>query len=566
MAAMKTSPKGAVTGILRLMSFGVRSILVVMVLGSASVSVAQGPDAGTAPEQDAGAPAPEPEDKHPRLIKPEGDGIDNEQLGGEPSLTEAKPEPAAKVDAEEGTSDGEVAEEDCDLDCLEAQFDKEDDKEKRKQGTLKVGRETGSISQEADHDVGDALSAEPGTTSLAEAEPDAPADRTLPMRLGPVRIRIGKTDDWIGIGFATQLNFEYDQVFAGAGLEASSQEKLEFRRIRTTLSSSFIDGRIRSRFQINLTPSAFELIDMWFAFTRFKFATFRVGQFKIPYDRYRAQSFAALSLVNWAPTTTMFGSERQIGAEMLGSGGFLKMEYSIGLFSGTNARAAHGVGIAFVYGEVPTSASTLGFGEVVSDFHPEIVARVAKNFGQINTDVNSDVTGTHELRHSLGFGVAYDARPKAAQDLGLRLSVEWLGKIRHLYIDVVSYLAWYEPWQGGKILYGPMGFMAETGYRFTLTWELALRYSVTYLTPWLRSDARSYGAAQIASATDPAAAMQQYGENGDQTTNNELAIAGTSYIIGNSLKVVAEAAWAAQRWEAGRRNGFRVNLQLQFLF
>ena len=45
-----------------------------------------------------------------------------------------------------------------------------------------------------------------------------------------------------------------------------------------------------------------------------------------------------------------------------------------------------------------------------------------------------------------------------------------------------------------------------------------------------------------------------------------LAIAGTSHIIGNSLKVVAEAAWVAQRWEAGRRNGFAFGLQLQFLF
>jgi hypothetical protein len=97
-------------------------------------------------------------------------------------------------------------------------------------------------------------------------------------------------------------------------------------------------------------------------------------------------------------------------------------------------------------------------------------------------------------------------------------------------------------------------------------WELALRYSVTYLTPWLRSDARSYGEFQIANATDPASAMEQYGQNGEQTTNNELALAGTSYIIGNSLKVVAEAAWMAQRWEAGRLNGFRFNVQLQFLF
>jgi len=539
-----------------------------MVLGSASAGLAQEPDAGTAPENDAGsAPAKEAEDKHPRLVKPEGDREDNELLGGEPSLTENEQGPAAKVEGEEGAGPAEeIPPEECDLDCIEAQLDAEDAKKQQKRGTLAVARESGSIGAEVQDDVGDALSAEPSTTSLAEAEADVPDDRKLPMRLGPVRIKIGKTDDWIGVGFATQLQFEYDQQFEGAGFPKQSIEKLEFRRIRTTLSSSFIDGRIRSRFQINLTPSAFELIDMWFAFTRFKFATFRVGQFKIPYDRYRAQSFAALSLVDWAPTTTMFGSERQVGAEMLGIGGFLKAEYAIGIFSGTNARASHGVGITEVYGEVPRNASDFGFGEVVSEFHPELVARAAKNFGKINTDTNSDTSGSKELRHSLGFGIAWDARPNATQDLGLRLSAEWLGKIRHIHMNVVSYLAWYKPWQGGKILYGPMGFMAETGYRFSLMWELALRYSMTYLTPWLRSDARSYGVFQIMNATDPAAAMQQYGQNGEQTTTNELALAGTSHIIGNSLKVVAEAAWEAQRWEAGRLNGFRFNVQLQFLF
>jgi hypothetical protein len=546
----------------------IRSILVIMILGSASSGLAQEPDAGAEPDKDAATPPKqEAEDKHPRLVKPEGDQEDNEQLGGEPSLTETKQEPAAKVDGEADAGDiAEIPPEECDLDCIEAQLDEEDEKEQRKKGTLTVARESGSIGEDVEDDLGDALSAEPSTTSLAEAEPDVPDDRKLPMRLGPVRIKIGKTDDWIGVGFATQLQFEYDQQFATAGFPKESTETLQFRRIRTTLSSSFIDGRIRSRFQINLTPSAFELIDMWFAFTRFKFATFRIGQFKIPYDRYRAQSFAALSLVDWAPTTRMFGSERQVGAEMLGIGGFLKAEYAIGIFSGTNARAAHAVGITEVYGEVPRNPSDFGFGEVVSDFHPELAARAAKNFGKINTDANSDVTGSKELRHSVGVGIAWDARPKATQDLGLRLSAEWLGKIRHVYMNVVSYLAWFKPWEGGKILYGPMGFMAESGYRFSLMWELALRYSVTYLTPWLRSDARSYGEFQIANATDPAAALEQYGQNGEQTTNNELALAGTSYIIGNSLKVVAEAAWMAQRWETGRRNGFRLNLQLQFLF
>jgi hypothetical protein len=111
--------------------------------------------------------------------------------------------------------------------------------------------------------------------------------------------------------------------------------------------------------------------------------------------------------------------------------------------------------------------------------------------------------------------------------------------------------------------------MGEVGYRFDLMWELALRYSVTYLTPWLRSDARSYGEAQIANAADPDEEAQlqlQYGRNGDQTTNQELALAGTSHVIGNSLKVVAEAAWIQQLWNTGRLNGIRLNLQLQLLF
>ncbi|MGB5697252.1 MAG: hypothetical protein WBM46_16460 [Polyangiales bacterium] len=522
----------------------VRWIPVILVLGSASAVLAQ-------------------EEERPRLVKPEGDREDNQQLGGEPSLTETKPGATGKVD---GEPDLDTKETECDLDCIEAQLKKDEERGQKKKSILTVGKETGSIGEESPENASDALAAEPSTTSLAEVAAEAPEKRRLPTRLGPVRIRIGKTDDWIGIGFAAQLEFEYDQQLEGGGVPKDSTETLQFRRIRTTLSSSFIDGRIRSAFQINLTPSAFELIDMWLSFTRFKFATFRIGQFKIPYDRYRAQSFAALSFIDWSPTTRMFGSERQIGMETLASGGFLDLEYALGLFSGTNARASHGVGIAEVYGEIPRNPSTLGAGEIVSEFHPAIVGRVAKNFGEINTDTNTDVLGAKELRHSLGVGFAWDARPNPIENLGLRLSAEWLGKIRFFDINVISYLAWYKPWQGGKILFGPMGFMAEVGYRFSRLWELALRYSITYLTPWLRSDARSYGDFQIANATDPAAAIAQYGANGDQITNDQLALAGTAHIIGNSLKTVAELAWESQLWAEGRRNGVRLSLQLQFLF
>ena len=528
-----------------------RCWLAIVALASASSALAQAPDAG-APKQEA-------KKERPRLIKTDGQHEDNEQLGGEPSLTETKQEPAARVD-------GEGSSEECDLDCIEAQLDKQDAEAQQKKGTLEVARESGSIGQEVRDDEGDALAAEPSTTQLDEAA--LPEDRKLPTRLGPVRIRVGKTEDWIGIGFAAQLEFEYDQQFESAGFEKQSRELLEFRRIRFTLSSSFIEGRIRSRFQINLTPSSFDLIDMWFAFTRFKFAAFRVGQFKIPFDRYRATSYAALSFIDWPPTTRMFGSERQIGAEMFARS-FRDLEYAFGVFNGTNVRAAHGVGITEVYGERPRNRSDIGFGEVVSEFHPELTGRFAKNFGKINTDANSDLLGTKELRHSLGAGFSWDARPNPIEDLDLRFSLEWLGKISGVHMNAISYVAWYEPWEGGKIRFGPIGFMGEVGYRFSLTWELALRYSITYLTPWLRSDARSYGDSQIDNATDPAdmlALEEQYGRNGDQTTNGELVAAGTAHIIGNSLRVVAQTAWLTQLWNTGVRNGIKFNLQLQLLF
>jgi hypothetical protein len=527
------------------------SVMVVALLWSASAALAQ----DKAPTPDA---PDEPRKGREPFIKRDGQVADNEQLGGEPSLTEAEP----PLEPDEERQDPEL--EGCDLDCIEAELNKEEEEARRRKGTLELARET-EPSTGAVPDPGDAQAAEPSLTEAREAV-EVPEDRRLPTRLGPVRIPVGKTDDWIGIGFATQMEFEYDQEFATGGFPETSTETLEFRRIRFTLSSSFIEGRITSRFQINLTPSAFELIDMWFAFTRFKFATVRIGQFKIPYDRYRAQSFASLSFVDWAPTTRMFGSERQVGAEMLASGGFLQLEYAAGIFSGVNARAAHGVAIAEVYGEVPQSPSDLGFGDVVSSFHPEIAARVARNFGEIDTASNSDVLRTDYLRHSVGAGIAWDVRPEAIEDLGLRLSLEWLGKIRGVYMNAISYLAWFQPWEGGKILFGPLGFNLESGYRFTTMWELALRYSFTYLTPWLRSDARSYGQEQIANAQDPVQATAQYGRNGDQTTDQDLSLAGSARVIGTSLKVIGELGWVRQRWNTGARNGLQFNAQLQLVF
>ncbi|MEM9731382.1 MAG: porin [Myxococcota bacterium] len=555
-------PETAILPVMRQLGWCTVALLVVACAGLSPVR-AQEPaedqaETETAPESETQQEA-EPEPSRKRGLRREG-LPDNEQVGGEPSLSEGS---AGENDdtAAEGAED-----EPCDLDCIEEELRRAEEKEQQKKGVLQVAEETGSLTSAVEEDDGGTLAAEPSTTSLAEVAAIEDEDRRLPTRLGPVRLPIGETEDWIGFGFASQLEFDFQKQLESPGFAESSSETLQFRRIRLTLSSKFIDGRIRSRFQINATPSAFELIDLWLAFTRFKFASLRIGQFKIPFDRYRAQSFAVLSFVDWAPTTRVFGSERQIGFEALARGGFFDLEYALGLFTGVNARASHGIGAIEFYGEVPANPSELGDGQIVREFHPELAGRVAKNFGDINTDTNSDVLGTKDLRQSVGFGFAYDARSDPIEDLTLRFSLEWLAKISGFDFNVVTYLAWFPPFEGGRIDFGPFGLMGEVGYRFDLLWELAVRYSFTYVTPKLRADARAYGEFQIENAEDPIAAFLQYGRNGEQKTNGELAIAGTAHIIGNSLKTVLQFTWENQRWVEAARNGLRVEIQLQFLF
>ncbi len=200
--------------------------MAICVFGSASPALAQAPDSGV-PEQ-AEAEKKPPKKERSRLVQPTGDEADNEQLGGEPSLTEVRgppsptegetESPAEQGQGEEGPS-AQPKEEDCDLDCIEAELDKQEEKEKRKKRTVAAGVESGSLTTavDAEADAGDTMASEPSTTSLAEVLPDAD-ERKLPLRLGPVRLKVGKTDDWIGFGFASQLEFDYKQQFPGGGL------------------------------------------------------------------------------------------------------------------------------------------------------------------------------------------------------------------------------------------------------------------------------------------------------------------------------------------------------------
>lgn len=381
-----------------------------------------------------------------------------------------------------------------------------------------------------------------------------------PRRLGPAKISIGRGGDRLSLGFAVQLRGSLEQRSDDS--VGALDGGVELRRLRTSLGSRFLQGKVRSAVQVNLTPSSPELLDAWFMYVPIQQLAVRVGQFKVPYTRYRLQSFAALSLTDWAPTTAMFGAERQIGLELLNPApGQSTWEYGVGVFTGDNARATHAVGLTETYGGVPTNRSSFQGLEAPARIHPEFIARVAKDFGGIDTATSTDYVGG-PLRSSVGLSAAWDARAKHREDLSGRLAIEWLAKLRHAYVNVVGHAGWFDRARDA----GPWGAMAEVGYRFTRYWEISGRYDGIWLGKRLRNDAAAFAQSAKAAGDREVTSRDGFALVGRLRSRHELATALSYYIIGHSLKAQLEAAWRAAETDFGRRQMAEARLQLQFQF
>lgn len=81
-------------------------------------------------------------------------------------------------------------------------------------------------------------------------------------------------------------------------------------------------------------------------------------------------------MIDWALVTRYFGGERQLGLELHNRGGRGAVEFAVGAWGGTTMRAAHGQGVAPVYGEAVENLSDLRALHTPDSSHPELGGRV----------------------------------------------------------------------------------------------------------------------------------------------------------------------------------------------
>jgi len=245
---------------------------------------------------------------------------------------------------------------------------------------------------------------------------------------------------------------------------------IRFRRIRTGLRGTFADGRLAASLQINLVPGSAELIDLYGEYRADGWRV-RVGQFTVPFTRYREQSHRSTLLTDWSIVAEVFGAERQLGV-MLADRRDRGWTASLGVFSGVNARASNGVGLADAFGLDLESRSSLAFGRATVPIHPEVVGRVGVYTEGMDGSRTShaDREGTHVAAFLSG---AADLDPEPFEDYVARLAPEVVFQSGPFGGTAVLYASWFE--DDGDIAPAFLGALIEGAWRFTDVWEVAAR-------------------------------------------------------------------------------------------
>ena len=392
----------------------------------------------------------------------------------------------------------------------------------------------------------------------------------FPEKLGPARIEMGA--GYLDLTLALQLLATV--LSAATGVDRHTSFDVGPRRMRFYPRGSFLNRRLQFGVQLNATPGSLEILDWWIGVRLLEQLQVRSGQFKIPFTRYRYQSFSRCLLVDWGNLTRTFGAERQIGIMLHNSGSGPRWDYSLGLFNGQNSRRSHGLGPADVYAVPIANPSDLRNPGLLEDrWHPELVGRLMYNSGDLEVFVPSD-RQRGEFRYLLALSASWDNLADD-QDLMtrndvLRLAPEVMLKAYGASLLAITYLGVEKTAMDEKSTLAMVGWLGELAYRFDRTWELAARFSrVDYLKD-LREDAGEYAAAQIAAASGTEAEQAlsaQLAQAGAIKADQEIAVGLNVYLVESELKLQTEVALLSAYLEGARtRNDYRWRTQLQLAF
>jgi hypothetical protein len=385
-----------------------------------------------------------------------------------------------------------------------------------------------------------------------------------PTSLGPIVVR--GQDAELQLRFAGQLQAQADLPDPEGPHPALS---VRIRRLRFGLGGRALDGRVSAGLQLNLAPGAAEMLDAWGEIAAAEGLAVRLGQYKIPFTRYREQSFTAQLLADWPVAAKAFGSERQLGVSA-GDGppGRDAFGWSLGLFTGANARKAFATGVADAHGVTLDNPSDLASGSTTLAPHPELVGRITAGTPGSGIDASTgfDFDGG-PARALVGLSGAWDLAPDPTIEFGARGAAEALLKVEHVSVGAVGYLGLHET-RDGALAAGAVGATGELAWRADPRLGVALSWSRVDVLPSLRSAAQAWADAQLAAADpeDSDTLAETLAAAGAMVSVSELGAGVTWFAHGTGLCVQLDGAWLRSAARGTATDAARIRLQGQIVF
>jgi hypothetical protein len=397
----------------------------------------------------------------------------------------------------------------------------------------------------------------------------ARASEGWPDKIGP--IQIGSKDDAASMRISPTVQGMYmlDVQDVDDPDETTNESTVFLRRLRFVLSGHLATKDLTYRLHLSTLPGSLELLDLWLDYRFHTHARVRVGLLKIPFTRYRNNSFKGHSMVDWAVVTQYFGAERQLGLVLNNGYGENAFEYELGLMTGVASRTSHARGLAGVYAESFPNRSDLAGPSLPSHVHPEIVLHLAYNHGGFQHRPEADVDGGAP-RFSLGASASWDARPTYTEDASLRIAPEAWFKAYGFHAHTTGYLGLAE--LGGRMSRTTLvmgGLVANVGYTVRSRVDVSLQYAMVDVLDALREDARERADAIIAAETDPAEQarlVDRYESAGALQRRQEVCLGITLFLIGQSLKWTTELAYLVTTSAGADSHDMRLRSQLQLDF
>ncbi len=404
-------------------------------------------------------------------------------------------------------------------------------------------------------------------------------NRTL-TSVGPFELYNADTSSQIRFQFAGQLRVDFESRDQGVDMSRTEQLLMKARRIRPTMTVNLLKPDLSFRLHLSTAPKSLELMDFYFNYAVTRHLQLRCGQYKVPFTRYRIQSFQQLTFVDWAIVTEAFGAERQMGFAL--HNGYEKPPqwgYALGVFTGVNARASHAVSLPKVYAEETTNPSDLANPASQTKFHPELFLHVSRN--GTNIRVQSDTDEEREgFRYSAGVNAAWDLDPTVYQDLTVRLAPELLTKYQGLSVFTAGYAGFAEIGDPANTNLVMVGGLFQTAYRINDRYEISARYAVVDFKDAVINDAYDRAQRLIAEAEDNlnnstekelaqqylSHVMASYEDAGQILREQEVRLGFNIYIISHFLKWQNDLGRLRHTRRDGARTDYVARCQFQLTF